>query len=349
MRLDSNIFRFLCAALLTLAIALGLARETMLIIEARTANTNLFMRHRLREMIAALPKIAKISDPVVLVFGSSDMEIEFHPDIFDSVMNERGKKVVSFNLAVRNGMPVLREIVAKVQAAQIKPAMSIVKFTPDFLTQTVKQTWRVSEDVKASLASGRELLAQRILFDGMSPSMARYYVSDWLNPERRFKFSDDSPLIFRNRELNSEPAWDFDKRGFFYFGWPQTKESLTRVLKEYSDPSVQAAVLRFHENCCDMAAMRFDDGLLREMTESLKTLRLLSKETILLYYPDRVPRSVEANRRLQKALEKVAREAGVELLQIDGLLKPADFIDPVHLTLEGGQKLTRDLAQALSR
>jgi hypothetical protein len=349
MRLNSNFFRFLCAALLTLAIAIGLAREAMLVIEERTANTNLFMRHRLREMLAAFPKIAAVSDPVALVFGASDMEIEFHPDVFDSVMQERGKKIVSFNLAVRNGPAVFHEIVARVASAKVKPAISIVKFSPDFLTRAVKQTWQVSDDVRAALVSGHELWAQRILFDGMSPSQARYYLSDWLNPDRRFKFSEKSPLIFRNRELNGEPAWDFAQRGFFYFGWPKTKETLSQVFAEYHKPEVQQAVLRYHENCCDAAGLNFDENLLHELIESLQALRAISKETILLYYPDRIARTPEANMRLQKALEKVARVSGAELLQVDGMLKADDFIDPVHLTLEGGQKLTRFLAKALSR
>jgi hypothetical protein len=358
MRSSSNFFRFVGAAFLTLFVAMLLARTALLAIESRTANTNLFMRHRLREMTAALPRIAALPGPMALIFGASEMEVGFQPDVFDEAMNKKGEPITSFNLAVRNGVPVFSYLIEQVKAAGVRPDLAIVKFSPAFLTTAAREHWALSDDVLSSVLSLRDLLrepfdraialfADRYFFDGMSPVMARYYLADWFDSTRRFKWSRNSPLVFRNRDLNQEPAWDFAARGFFYFGLPKTKTALDSVLREYQAPDVQQAVFDYHKRCCDIEGLHFDVGLVRDFIVNVRELKSLSKRVVLLYFPDRVSRNADETQRLLQIMETVAKQSGVEWLNVEAHFSAEDFIDPVHLTFDASKRLSKRIAEQL--
>src|SRR4051794_39386532 len=94
--------RGVAALVAVLACALVLSRAFFHYLERETNNSNFWLKARLRGVVQALPEIARPGAAPVLVFGASDVESSFIPEVFDQELRERGIPVTSYNLAVRN-------------------------------------------------------------------------------------------------------------------------------------------------------------------------------------------------------------------------------------------------------
>jgi hypothetical protein len=373
-------------------VALFLSGIVMQLMERQTRNSNYWLKERLRGEIEAISQLQKPNanslDPgLVLVFGASDVENSFKPDVFDASMEKLQslKKTpqftVSYNLAARNSNAIFPDLAQRVVEELNNKAWHakaiFVKFTPSRMTSRAASNARLgraTEDLKSLIMSARSLSGQfrentntafrlvidRYVFGGMSATSASGYTSDFLyasldrkNRNQNAEFgSKVMSSLWLDPELNPLPAWDAQTRGAFNFGLPASSTKFDRVMQAYQSPQAQAAIVDWHQRCCDAVALHFDDLALSEFIKAVRALGSVAEHVFVYTFADSaaMPHDSEAQARLKRVLEQIGEESGAVMLgEESGLSFSSDqYLDAIHLNQAGGIRLSQLLSESLS-
>ncbi len=362
--------RALLAGLALLACSLLLARGGAALIAGWVGQARMEQlsegRGRLTAFLAALPKIAGDDTPDVLVVGSSLVQHGFSPDAFDEALRERGVAATSYNVgfpgvngAVQHALA--RRIRDAYAAAGRQPLAVAFEFTPFQATKARRRAPELAELAlaKESLLTTPEELAQGWLtgpgrasrlaalraLEGIPAMSNAAALEQLLAPEPP---SERELLIERLQALNrrrfpeepwsartrGEPRWVFEDTAPLYAQWRQLR----------SQEEVLRADLAWRVETTDLLQLDFDEGLVAEVISAARALRAACARTYVVVAPRNpawVALSPEARARLGAVLERISREAGVEVIDLGDTqaLSPADFLDTTHLA-EGHGRTT---------
>lgn len=170
--------KILLSIVLGMTAALAMMRGFAMLNDAGSQS----MLGRVLEAQAAIPKIAKEENDLVLFFGSSMVEAGFSPREFDRDLAQMGVNTTSFNFGFGGLNPIFQDYVSRRIADEFKARnrrlkLALIEFNPFQTTQTRRQgAVALEESYIALLASPRELLD--IVFEdptrGIRMLMIRY-------------------------------------------------------------------------------------------------------------------------------------------------------------------------------
>jgi hypothetical protein len=377
----------LCAGL-AFILAFALATFYVHALDRLEVTDGRWLRERIQQSLAYL-KSTSSDHRRILVIGASDVEVGIDPMAVDAEFSVRGLKTETLNFGFPNFDPKLIHLLSRrICKTQMNESRKLdlvaVAFTPLRTTNSFAdavsrfQYFRNFLEIEAALYSPSMLMADwraqfdevmevgivKYLYSGISPNATSGLTFD--NLEKLFpnKTSGDPRFILANellrdlwyrREFLPNPPWDSNTRGAFFFGYPQTKAALDLAYERYQDPFLKAAFLRLHQRFGDVYGLHFSDEFLNEEVAALLELKKCSRQVALLFIPDSdlIFRREDARARLKTALETIVKKADVKLIDLreEQALRPEDYLDYLHLNLQGRQKaaviLANDMADIL--
>jgi hypothetical protein len=287
---------------------------------------------------------------------------------------------------VRNLDPELlhlfvRRVSESLQSQNKQFDVAVVKFSPLRATRayairvTETKEFKHFEDMEAAIYSNSMLMKDfstqsekvadvfmtKNILGGVSSISASFYTSNLLFSElpwdvgRDPVFSVASRLfskVWSSRDFNFEPAWNAETRGAFYFGYPRTKDLIESTFMGFKSPDVIRWIQRNFVSNSGADTLIFDEALLQDFIQSVREIRKLGKQVVVMYYPDfraatPTPKALE---NLSAALTRIGREAQVPVLDYSKgkEFEDSDYFDGAHLAPSGQEKLARLLAKDLS-
>lgn len=181
----------------------------------------------------ALPEIVKQSEPQMMFFGSSMVDLGFNPRHFDNQVKARGKAVKSYNFGFGGLNPYFQDYLSRrirdaYQGEDKKLKLALIEFNPFQTTQT---RWNRAKSMIDSyitmLASDEELLAIAkedftrglLLFNikyvrsNVSAEMiTSFFGRDMFPAKRATRMQEDEEIRKQRRELNKQLGewWEKD-------------------------------------------------------------------------------------------------------------------------------------------
>jgi hypothetical protein len=325
---------------------------------------------RVREAIRELPSIAAQPGAKVLVVGSSTIELGFSPAAFDARMRqEHGQTVTSYNLGMGGAYPPLEALFAREirrafeRQGQVADAI-VLGFTAFQSTYTyeshvateeqgvlmeglmstpgdlVRLAARSPARVGSLLADwalgeppGRvvSLLGRRI-FDEAAPS--------WWPGSSRPPHDDIAELVLAHDGEPPMSSWNAAFRGEDRFLYPGIDDGVPFV--HPMSPARLARDRKHRIACCDVVDLRIDARMIAAFIGTVRELGAVSRRVFVVTLPRNrawLPISAEGLRRRRDAIDRIRREAGVEVIDLADApeFEAVDFYDTTHLNESSGR------------
>lgn len=177
---------------------------------------------RVTESRAALPKIVKEPNEVVMFFGSSMTRAGFSPRKFDADLAEQGKQVKSFNFGFGGLNPYFQDFLSRRIADEFnkenrKIKLAMIEFNPFQTTQTrwnnaspvldsfltlLASDAELMEIAKTDLTRGIRLFNIKYLRGTISAQMiTSFFARELFPPQSHQTFKDDDEIIAERGRL----------------------------------------------------------------------------------------------------------------------------------------------------
>lgn len=310
--------RILVAIALTMTVALGLVR---LFTHLNDASGETFLA-RVLEARAALPRIVKEEQDLMLFYGSSMVQAGFSPRQFDQDMAGRGIGVKSFNFGFGGLNPyfqmyLARRITEPLIASNRRLKLVLIEFNPFQTTKTRRNRALSIEDSFLGLLASPEELWQltlqdpkrgirvhtiRYLRDGVSSEMITTFFGGAFRPPRpKTALQTDEAADRQLREVGQklqakfkeeypdyvESEWSYEWQGGGTLPEERSEDTHALVAQFYE---AQQAPHRmdddrlFRVHTADIIDLDFDEVLVASFIDAVKTFQQVSDlvEVVLL-------------------------------------------------------------------
>jgi hypothetical protein len=348
---------------------------------------DLHLVKRVEQMRAALPTIGAAEHPIV-VYGSSLTALGFSPERFDAALARRGWHATTFNLG-QPAIPIFLEKVLHQRVAEQlsragREATALVELTPgqlttpwtgperwtpdfsqeivllgrpnDVLRLALQSTDRTDEIVSALAFRGHmawkttQILDRRLF--GEAPLWWPRSAVDV--PAERGSAEEQLAVALMRHCGGPCPDWDPQLRGERRLAFPDTEAEVRRLNGITMTPEQKEGDLRGNVRIDDALELHLDERLVSRFVALLAEMRQSYAHTMAFVTPmDRglVRRTPDAEERVRVLLDRVRREAGVEVLDFssDPDFGAIDFRDSTHLDeLSGKPKFSAKLADVVA-
>lgn len=242
-----------------LCIALALL-SIYLILQGMGANSQGALG-RVTESRAALPKIVKEPNEVVMFFGSSMTRAGFSPRKFDADLAEQGKQVKSFNFGFGGLNPYFQNFLSRRIADEFvkedrKIKLAMIEFNPFQTTQTrwnnaspvldsfltlLANDEELMEIAKTDLTRGIRLFNIKYLRGSISAEMiTSFFARELFPPQAHQTFKDDDEIIAERGRLGRLLGEKFDEEYPNYKGeaWSYTWQGGGTIPQERSEETL---------------------------------------------------------------------------------------------------------------
>ena len=187
---------------------------------------------RVTESRAALPKIVKEPNEVVMFFGSSMTRAGFSPRKFDADLAEQGKQVKSFNFGFGGLNPYFHDFLSRRIADEFnkenrKIKLAMIEFNPFQTTQTrwnnaspvldsfltlLASDAELMQIAKTDLTRGIRLFNIKYLRGTISAQMiTSFFARELFPPQAHQTFKDNDEIIAERRRLGRLLGEKFDE------------------------------------------------------------------------------------------------------------------------------------------
>ena len=187
---------------------------------------------RVTESRAALPKIVKEPNEVVMFFGSSMTRAGFSPRKFDADLAEQGKQVKSFNFGFGGLNPYFQDFLSRRIADEFnkenrKIKLAMIEFNPFQTTQTrwnnaspvldsfltlLASDAELMQIAKTDLTRGIRLFNIKYLRGSISAQMiTSFFARELFPPQAHQTFKDNDEIIAERRRLGRLLGEKFDE------------------------------------------------------------------------------------------------------------------------------------------
>jgi hypothetical protein len=181
----------------------------------------------------------------------------------------------------------------------------------------------------------RTLLSQYIFAPGRRPDLG-LYENLW-----------DPKILSKNGRF-----WDPESSGEVDF-FEKGDRDLTEYVSLHKDDLYYTGFFA-HQYLYNHLHLNFEPGLFGEFNAAIDDLAAVSEKIAVIYVQDFFKegfptRSAETQARLNAEIERLKRDPRFEFWDFSGDFErdPSDFIDPVHMTEKGRNKLNRLLAEKI--
>lgn len=331
-----------------------------------------WVKVRLDSAVQAIPDIARDPTPAVLAFGNSDLEVDFAPTLLESELQRQGTTVKAYNFGFRFLGPDVLHLLAKrleteMQRNGKKLDLVLFRFTPYFATLKYEsQSEKLRLDTISDLVDAgtlmkelwphpevlTEALLSKVALTGYSTSFSSAIFKRKIYPVERRISLNYYRRLWINHTLNTFPAWDKEKRGEFYFNFPDGKKEFQRLIEwgRRGGFDFYSSSLDWHNEMYDFSELRFSQKMIQENIEIAKILQRISKKMIYIVPPE-FPlsggRTMAARARYEAAFDEIRAQAPAPIWDFSGDsgFGKDDFIDILHLREEARQRFNILLAQ----
>ncbi|MDP2633795.1 MAG: hypothetical protein ACPG5Z_05915 [Pseudoalteromonas sp.] len=216
---------------------------------------------RVTESRAALPKIVKEPNEVVMFFGSSMTRAGFSPRKFDADLAEQGKQVKSFNFGFGGLNPYFQDFLSRRIADEFvkedrKIKLAMIEFNPFQTTQTrwnnaspvldsfltlLANDEELMEIAKTDLTRGIRLFNIKYLRGSISAEMiTSFFARELFPPQAHQTFKDDDEIIAERGRLGRLLGEKFDEEYPNYKGeaWSYTWQGGGTIPQERSEETL---------------------------------------------------------------------------------------------------------------
>ena len=317
---SNHIYRkVLLAIILGMATALGIIRTITYLIDA-TGDSFL---GRVQEARAALPKIVKENDDLVMVFGSSMVEAGFSARQFDRELGEKGIQVKSFNFGFGGLNPYFQDYLSRRIGESFvnndrRLKLAIIEFNPFQTTQSRYQgSVPIIDSFITLLASDQELLEIALkdpergallfnikyLRDNVSAQMISSFFGRSFRPSPpRSTLDEDQEISKLRRELGEQltkafeaeypdyvPSdWSYEWQGAGTIPTERTAETLA-IFPQYFATLRTPRLLENDRNqrvfCCDIIELHFEEILIKSFIRLVKNFQQFSDQVEVVMLP----------------------------------------------------------------
>ena len=337
---------------------------------------NLYCTLRARTFFASFDRVIAKPDPLVFLFGSSEVEGYLDPRLIDAATAKAGQSTDSYNLGLRALHPSFFRAFAMRFADEMRghhrraafafvhiPRVRLTKHYRRFSPVEANQEFLFSITPWPNLAAQAGFDIPELLTVGLKKILFRNgYVSPlqaWLDGRRiskRMEVNAEFAGYFRlwkENKFMEYPAWSFDHKGLYGFNAVNYPEDYARAVAQMSDPQSRDWSVSYFQKCCDLLGEHFDTSLVQEFADGLKALGKVTDHIIIydLYEADDIEnlRQPGANRRVAELMQFLAQQTGAEFRDIAAGLgaDPANFLDFEHPSKQGVLLLTDRITQVI--
>ncbi len=346
-----------------------------------------WVSQRLNEALAYIDDLPEIKEPLLLFLGASDVEVGVDPTEIEALFKERGRPVFAFNLGVRNLDPKLLNLLAKrisrtLQRQRRRADVVVIKFAPLLATRQYASQVRgfrffkhleyymaaiydfamMREDYRQASEAITAIFFTRYFFGGVSPLSVAAYLWSHIRTRIDIKvaarendgFESANQLnnsTWANPLFHTEPAWNKETHGSFFFNYPSSSGELDKVLARYQNATLFHWIVERFNYRSGAQDLEIDGGLLSEFIQAIHTLKQIANHVVIIYHPELVgvERKQSAQDHLDQALDQIASLGEVTVLNYEKshIFSEEDFFDHIHLGLKGRSKLAHLLVEDL--
>ncbi len=278
---------------------------------------------RVSEARAALPRILKEPDDLVMFYGSSMVRAGFSPRHFDQSMANRGKKVTSFNFGFGGLNPYFQDLLSRRIAEQFRDSnrrlkLVMIEFNPFQATQTrwnraapaldsfltaLANDSELAEIAKRDITRGVRLFNIKYLRNNISAQMITSYFGRQLFPGQSYQvFKDNEQVIAELQRVTKRLSDQFDKEYPDYvdaqwqYSWqgggtiPQERSAETLALFAQYDELNQIDT-RMKNNrlmrirTADIEELNFEPLLIEHFIETVKNFQGIADNVEVILLP----------------------------------------------------------------
>lgn len=333
-----------------------------------------FTERRGQAIISNVEVIRKSKNPVLLMFGASDMEAGFHPVEFDSIHNQKHEPLKSYNVAVRSidpeGLEILTERLSReFQSRNEKVQVSILPLS--LLRMTVKNEKTgaskgilynfnstlssfdmLSDELRISPENAMARFTNKVVFGNRDPGLIGKFIFYQVGgrdnfPAYRLPWSDP--------EFQEEQAWNPEARGFFFFNHLKRGQKLEKIMQKASEEKSLRSMIADFDKCCDLLGLKFDQKAIERFIRAARSMKKVSLQVYFLIPPEppllRTTASLERQANIDEMLSRISSETGFKVIDFrkyHDQFVSEDYWDIFHFTSQGRQKFNSILSQEIS-
>lgn len=338
--------------------------------------TGIFLKRRMSDFLESLPELVKKHPNTAFFWGASEIESGLDTKIIDSVFADKKLNLEAVNVGMRNIHPLIyRQFTVRTQEAlqsQKKIKVSFIKIPLNKLTKRYVRTARL-DSMKDQLGavvklSDLTLLKEHpklftnavmnhlFLFDASThvvSTLVQKSIRENLAPTKETSLQTYFS-IWSDRKFYETPAWNLTERGTYRWNLPTSQEQLEQRIQEKSSHAVKVASYKYFEDCCEIGTLQFDSEITKVFIEQVKMIEGISEKVILYTIPEAA--SFESykkpgyEKRRKDLLTSLSLATGLQVhdMQFKAQLQESDYVDFLHLSEEGQNKLYKVLFDEIS-
>lgn len=329
-----------------------------------------WIHNRIDESISALPKIFAQPEPLHIMMGSSETETSFRPLSFDQEMSKLNHPMLSYNFGFRGINPtslfsIVMRMREETQRAGRKIDLVTVVFQPIHMTTKSMASdfnWR-NGWVQVAATSPRQLFrtAKRYPGLGLHLAIAKYLfgglpAESTLTAIKGSLLFPRSPVmapfhdLWGSRRLSFEPAWDFDQRGYYRWGFPTHPDAEEALKQVEMNHRLQHEIYNYYLQRYDVWDLKLDRHMLRRFIFTIEALQKIAKKVCIVSIPFSPQFRISQKGRMhwQKALRLINRRTGAKIIHLKDEFLRDDYLDFVHFSEAGEAKYNEALAKRLA-
>ncbi|WP_323846962.1 hypothetical protein [Microbulbifer magnicolonia] len=310
--------------LLTILLGMGAA---LLLVRTFTYGINVTADNvfgRVLQAQAALPRITREPQDLVMFFGSSMVQAGFSPRQFDREMAARGAPVKSFNFGFGGLNPLFQDYLSRRIREQFERddrrlKIALIEFNPFQATHTRRNGARDAEEAMLAIlgtpaefldialsdpAQGVRLFNIRYLRDGISAeAFTSYFIAEQMAPPRaRTAIPEDEAAKMRRSELDKilEQRFEEDYPDYqgedWHYGWqgggtiPEERSAETLALFDDYYATLQTEHLLDDDrlsriHSADIVELNFDPELVEAFIRIVKNFQAISDRVEVVMLP----------------------------------------------------------------
>lgn len=368
---------------ISFVVAIAAVRTSSAVVESYSTQSTPWIKSRMSGIFNYFSSDKKDEGYQLLFLGASDIQSGINPIGIDQNLQNQGFKTVSYNLGISNFDGKLLHLLSRRlnEIVQInkRPIDAIfVKFTPlratyMYLAKVQDHYYRHFEDIESIIYSNKMLAedffkrpeeaaevwyVKNILGETSPIAYASYFheiiwqaIPVINTSASNIKTSNLTRQTWGSGVFNKPPGWNVEKRGFHYFGYPETEKLINELFADYQDPAVIRTFLKTHNYSGDLYNFYISPAAIRSYIQAIIELQKITPHVVLFYFPESstIPHAPGANARIAKALAEIHNATGVQFMDLtnNSGLNPDDYFDQLHLNLQGQNKLAKKLAEEI--
>lgn len=298
--------------------------------------------------------------PINLIFGSSELFVNFSATQINSFLpHENYFYLMSSPDFSLEKQAMLIDKIKKGQVKKVILPLSLASLGKSHFINKTEERIRFVETIDHSdiwhvdslkFTHKLEASAQKILHVNDLRDMAQ-----WLWAQRENSSAASFSQLWLNSDFVERPFWNIETQGDFLFNQKHSPQfQLLSGVLQYNDKE-HAKTVQYYENCCQLLNLKHLDLGLMQLLKNISAFEELGAEVYVVYFPSspqvQAMRTAESQQYLQdikKFMQEKFAQKFIDLeLQIQ--LNAYDYLDAVHLSKKGQEKVQRALAESLNK